>query len=373
VGVRLGAEVTSLDLDNNQVALASDETMAYDRLVIATGTEARQPDIPGQDLQGVFQLRNLDDAVRIRSFLEKNGGRRAVIIGAGFIALEMAEGFSLRDMAVTILYRGDLPVRPFGPVIGQQIKDHLAEKGVDFMSRTKPTAIEQTAGGLAVKTDQGVFEADVVLTALGVRPNTALAEAAGLELGAAGAIRVDEFGKTSRPGVYAVGDCATSRHRVSKLETWLPLGDVANRQGRVAGENAAAGDVRRFPGVVGAQCFKVFDLQVAKAGLDEAAAAQSGFEPMAVQIKGLSRAGSYPGAQPLWIEMCADKRSGKLLGARGVGAEGVVERINIVATALFAGLTVRDVGWLDLAYAPPFGGSWSQIQIAAQKLEGKLG
>ncbi len=372
MSVRLGVEVTALDLDKGQVALASGETVAYDRLVLATGTEARLPDIPGQDLEGVFQLKNLEDAVRIRSFLEKNGGQKAVIIGAGFIALEMAEGFSLRDMAVTVLYRGELPARAFGPDIGQQIKQHLAEKGVDFRQKTRPTAIEKTDRGLRVRTDQGPFEADVVLTALGVRPNTALAAAAGLELGAAGAIRVDDFGRTTRPGVYAVGDCATSWHRVSNLETWLPLGDVANRQGRVAGENAAAGDLRRFPGVVGAQCFKVFDLQVARAGLDDAAAAQTGFDPVAVQIQGLSRAGSYPGARPIRLEMFADRHSGKLLGARGVGAEGVVERINVVATALFAGLTVMDTGWLDLAYAPPFGGSWSPIQIAAQKLEGKL-
>lgn len=339
---------------------------------MATGTRVRRLGVPGDDLPGVFHLSSLADAVRIREFLEKNGGQRAVVIGAGFIALEMAEGFSLRDMAVTMLYRGDLPARKFGPSIGQKIKEHLEKKGVDFRSGTQPTAIAKTKQGLAVNTDQGVFETDVVLTALGVSPNADLAEAAGLARGAAGAIQVNEYLETSRPGVYAVGDCATSRHRVSDQETWLPLGDVANRQGRIAGENIAFGNQRRFPGVVGAQCFKVFDLQVAAAGLSQDEAAQAGFDPVSVEIRGMSRAGSYPGAQPLWLEMVADKRTGRLLGGRGVGTEGVVERINVIATALFAGLTVDQVGYLDLAYAPPFGGSWNPVQIAAQKLEGKL-
>ncbi|MBU0515429.1 MAG: FAD-dependent oxidoreductase [Proteobacteria bacterium] len=361
-----------MDLEGREVVLASGEGLSYDHLVVATGARVRRLGVPGEDLPGVFHLRDLADAVRIRKFLEKNHGQHAVVVGAGFIALEMAEGFSLRDMAVTMLYRGDLPARRFGPSVGQKIKDHLDQKGVDFRSGTRPTAIAKTDHGLAVTTDRGVFEADVVLAALGVSPNTALAEAAGLALGAAGAIRVDEYLQTSRPGVWAVGDCATTHHRVSNQETWLPLGDVANRQGRVAGENIAAGNIRRFPGVVGAQCFKVFDLQVAAAGLSADQAAKAGFDPVSVEIRGLSRAGSYPGSQPIWLEMVADKKTGLLLGGRGVGVEGVVERINVIATALFAGLTVDQVGYLDLAYAPPFGGSWNPIQIAAQKLEGKL-
>jgi NADPH-dependent 2,4-dienoyl-CoA reductase/sulfur reductase-like enzyme len=372
VNVRLETEVTRIDLAGRRVVLASGEALPFDRLVVATGAGARRLDVPGEELPGVFHLRNLTDAVRIREFLDQNQARRAVVIGAGFIALEMADGFSDRDMAVTMLYRGELPARQFGPSIGQKIKEHLDQKGVDFRPKTRPTAIVKTKDGLAVETDQGPFEADVVLIALGVMPNTDLAQRAGLDLGAAGAIRVDEYLLTSHPDVWAVGDCATSPHRVSNQDAWFPLGDVANRHGRIAGENAASGNHRSFPGLVGAQCFKVFDLQVAAAGLFGDQAVQAGFDPVAVEIRGLSRAGSYPGAQPLWLELAADKKTGRLLGGRGVGTEGVVERINVIATALFAGLTVDQVGYLDLAYAPPFGGPWNPIQIAAQKLEGKL-
>ena len=284
----------------------------------------------------------------------------------------MAEGFRLRGMDVTMLYRGELPARAFGPDIGAEILGELIANQVVFESGVNLEGYEAAENGLIVHTAAGEFRADVVIEALGVVPEVSLAQEAGVTIGPLGAIEVDDYLATNFPGVYAVGDCAQTYNIVSGRPAWYPLGDVANRQGRIAGENVSGGNTRRFPGVVGAQCFKVFDLQVASAGLDAEAAARAGFDPVSATIQGASRAGNYPGGQKIILEMVAQKTSGKLLGGRAVGREGVVERINVIATALFAGLTVDQVGYMDLAYAPPFGGAWSPIQIAAQNLEKKM-
>ena len=211
----------------------------------------------------------------------------------------------------------------------------------------------------------------MILMAVGIAPNADLAAQMGLPLGRSGAIQVNCSQRTPRDEVYAVGDCAESFHRVSRRWVNFPLGDVANKQGRVAGRNIA-GDKMIFPGVVGAQSFKVFDLEVAATGLDDREAVESGFHPASVTIWGDAIAGSMPENSKLGLKLVADKATGMLLGAQAIGRMGAVSRINTLSAALWAGLTLDDAGWLDLAYAPPFSGSWDVIHIAAQALRRKF-
>jgi len=211
----------------------------------------------------------------------------------------------------------------------------------------------------------------MILMAVGVRPDVVLAKQMGLPLGETGAIRVNFSQRTPYEEVYAVGDCAESFHRVNGRWVNIPLGDIANKQGRVAGHNVGGGQMI-FPGIVGAQSFKVFGLEVAATGLEEREALQNGFHPVSALIRGNAIAGSMPGNSKLGIKLIADRASGKLLGAQAVGKEGAVSRINTLSAALWAGMTLDDVGWMDLAYAPPVGPAWDPIHIAAQTLRRQI-
>ncbi len=223
------------------------------------------------------------------------------------------------------------------------------------------------AGDSSFTPEGGPLETDLVLLAIGVVPSVALASEAGLAVGPTGAIAVDAHMQTSVPGIYAAGDCCESHHRISGRPVYAPLGDIANKQGRIAGANIG-GQRLSFPGIVGSICFKVFGLEVASTGLIEEEAREAGFEPVSATIKGVSRAHAYPGASELRLRLVADASTGRLLGAQGVGGGGVVSRINALATALTGGLSLEELAYLDLAYAPPFSGAWDPIHIAAQRL-----
>lgn len=349
--------------------LAGGETLPFDHLVVATGATARLPDVPGQDLDGVFCLRNLTDAIRIKAFVEERRPRRAVIVGAGLVSLEMCEAFRRLGLETVIVYRRDLPMHRLGQEYGRKILEELEGNQVTFMGKTSLEAFEPgPAGAIIVHTDAGLVEADIVLLGIGVVPAVVpLAADAGIALGATGAIAVNDRMQTNIPFIYAAGDCCECYHRISRRPVYSPLGDVANKQGRIAGANIAGQDVF-FPGIVGSICFKVFDVEVASTGLNEAEARQAGLEPVSATIQGSSRARSYPGARPLWLRLVADTATGLLLGAQAVGADGVVSRINALAAALTGNLSVEDVAYMDLAYAPPFSGAWDPVHIAAQQL-----
>jgi NADPH-dependent 2,4-dienoyl-CoA reductase/sulfur reductase-like enzyme len=243
---------------------------------------------------------------------------------------------------------------------------------VDFVTNAESKAVEAGKDHrLRLVTNHGEAEADMILMAVGIRPDVTLAKQMGLPLGKTGAIRVNFSQMTPRKGVYAVGDCCESFHRVSGRWVNIPLGDIANKQGRVAGRNIGGGAMI-FPGIVGAQCFKVFDLEVAATGLDEREAAESGFHPVSTLVWGNAIAGSMPGNTKLGLKLIADRATGKLLGAQAVGKAGAVSRINTLSCALWAGLNLDDVGYMDLAYSPPFGGSWDLIHIAAQALRRQI-
>jgi NADPH-dependent 2,4-dienoyl-CoA reductase/sulfur reductase-like enzyme len=350
------------------VELTGGETMPFDYLVVATGADCRRPDVRGQDLEGVFCLRNVTDAVRIKRYVEESRARRAVVVGAGLVSLEMCEAFRRLGLETTLVYRRELPMRRLGDEFAKQVLQELEGNGVTFMGNTELEGFEGTSKReCVVHTNNGSLETDLVLLGIGVVPSVALASEAGLALGSTGAIAVDEHMQTSLPRIYAAGDCCESYHRVSRRPAYAPLGDIANKQGRIAGANVG-GQRLSFPGIVGSICFKVFGLEVASTGLTEEEAREAGFAPVSAAIKGVSRAHSYPGASELRLRLVAEAESGRLLGAQGVGGGGVVSRINALATALTGGLSVEELAYVDLAYAPPFSGAWDPVHIAAQRL-----
>ena len=368
VDVRIDSRVEEIDGKAGEVRLADGTRLPYDLLVLGTGTTPLMPGIPGEDREGVFTLKKFTDAVRIKAWLREIPCRKAIIVGAGFIGMEMCEAIRNLGIETQVFHRGTLPVNRWDPEFSQAVLEELRRHGVDFVTETETRAVEEGKNHrLRLVTNHGGAEADMILMAVGIRPDVALAKQMGLPLGETGAIRVNFSQRTPRDGVYAVGDCCESFHRVSGRWVNIPLGDIANKQGRVAGRNIGGGSMI-FPGIVGAQSFKVFDLEVAATGLDEREAALSGFHPVSTLVWGNAIAGSMPGNTKLGLKLIADRATGKLLGAQAVGKAGAVSRINTLSAAIWAGLTLDDVGWLDLAYAPPFSGSWDLIHVAAQTL-----
>lgn len=373
VHVKLNTRVEEIDTERGTVQLSNNETMPYDTLVMGTGSDVFLPDIPGLGLEGVFKLKNLTDAIRIKSYIKDKGCRKAIILGAGFIAMEMSEALTNLGLETRIVYRGELPVKKWDPEFSKMILEELIKNGVGFFPHRTPVAIEKggTRSLLRLITNEGEIETDLILCAFGVKPNTKLAEEIGLQLGQTGAIKVNASQVTSRETVYAVGDCCEVFHRVSKDWVYMPLGDIANRQGRIAGHNIGNYPMT-FPGIVGAQSFKIFSLDVGSTGLDEKKAEKSGYHPVSTIISGTPIARSMSKGQKLELKLIADKYSGKLLGAQAVGQGGAVSRINTLSACLWSEMNLDEIGYIDLAYSPSFGGAWDPIHIAAQRLRRSL-
>ena len=372
VTVRLNTQVAELDTRRGCVHLTSGEILDYDMAVVATGSTATVPPLPGIDRAGVFTLKTLQDGIAIKSYLEINKSRSALIVGAGFIAMEMSEACVRRGMDTTVIYRGELPVKQWDPEFSTMIRDEITRNGVTFVTGHSPVAVEEGgAADLRLLTDNGAFEGDVVIFALGVKPNVRLVVEAGIILGHTGAVKVDATQKTSIDEIYSVGDCCEVFHRVSKEWVSIPLGDIANRQGRVAGRTIG-GLPTVFPGVVGAQSFKIFGLDVAKTGIDEKAAEKAGYLPKSAVIWGSPTARSMGRSDTIGVKLIADGGTGRLLGAQAVGTTGVVGRINTLSVCLWSEHDLDTIGFMDFAYSPPFGGAWDPIQIAAQVLRKKL-
>ena len=372
IDVKIKTRVDGIDPKKGSLSLSDGTLLPYDVLVMATGAEAIRLDITGGDLEGVYVLRNLTDALKMKAYLNEKGCKKAVLIGAGYIGMEMCE--ALRNLGIEVKVMDILP-RPtvrWDAEFTKMIVEELAKNQVEFLPETKPLAIEKGKDyRLKLQTSGGELDADLVLMGVGTKRSAVLAESMGLALGESGAIKVDFRQKTSREGVYAVGDCCEVFHKVAGRWVYFPLGDVANKQGRVAGQNIG-GYPAEFPGIVGAQAFKVFNLEVAATGLTEEEAAKYGFQPVSAMIWGLPVGRPMAKGEKLGVKLVGDKTTGKLLGGQCIGEKGAVQRVSSLSVALWAGLSVDEVGYLDLPYAPPFGGAWDAIHIAAQSLKGKM-
>ncbi len=372
IDVMIRTQVLRIDTQAAAVEMANGQTFNYDILAIGTGTMPILPGIPGQDLEGVFVLKRLDDAIRIKAYIEEKPVRSAAIIGAGFISMEMCENLRLRGIETTIINRGSLPATRWDRLFSERAQEELDKNGVITLKETDTHSIEKGSDGrLHLATTAGELAVDLLIVAIGVKPDAQLAAAAGIPLGKTGAVQVDFSQKTALENIYAVGDCCEVFNRVSRRWVHIPLGDVANKQGRVAGRNIG-GVPMVFPGIVAAQSFQLFSLEMAATGIDEREAVAAGFHPVSTIIWGNAIAGSMPGNHTVGIKLVADRATGRLLGAQAVGGAGAVSRINTLSCALWAGMGLDEVAYLDLAYAPPFSPSWDPIHVTAQNLLKKL-
>ena len=339
----------------------------YDRLLIATGAVPRESAIVGLQLPGVFRLHTMEDSFGIDRYVRESACQKAVIIGSGYIGLEMADALTVRGLAVTLVGRSRSPLPTVDADFGDEIGSELRRHGVQVVNGAEVTNIEGTGPNLVVCGTELRESADVVIVAPGVRPASELAAAAGMRVGVAGAISVDRSMRTSAEDVFAAGDCAETWHRMLDRNVYLPLGTTAHKQGRVAGENMAGGD-RTFAGSVGTQVVKVFELAIARTGVRDEEARAAGFEPLTIETTAWDHKAYYPGAHELRTRITGDRVSGRLLGAQIIGdwRAQVAKRIDVFATALFQGMPVEGLNDLDLSYTPPLGSPWDAVQLAAQ-------
>ena len=347
-------------------------TLRYDKLVIATGASPVRPDLPGADLDGVFLLHTMDDSFAMKRVLTEQAPRRAVIVGAGYIGLEVADALRQRGLHVTLLSRTGTVMPTVDPALGRMVGAELERHGVRVLTGVSATAIEQAADAaeahLIVSDTRGDrHPADLVVVAVGVTPNGVIAAQAGATLGPRGAIPVNRRMETTLPDIYAAGDCVETHHLLMSQPTYISLGTIAHKQGRIAGENAVGG-AREFVGTLGSQALKVFDLAITRTGLLDHEARANGFTPLTVTSQVSDHKAYYPGAVALTILLTGDAVTGKLLGAQILGhrkAE-VSKRVDIVAAAIHQGADVEALNDLDLSYTPPFSSPWDPVQMAAQ-------
>ncbi|PID85596.1 MAG: NADH oxidase [Chloroflexi bacterium] len=392
-------EVTAIHPAQQTVRVLNHKTGAeftdrWHKLILATGARVTKPPIPGIQLPGVFTLRTVEDAVAIRKWLVEEKPKQGVIVGAGYIGLEMAEALRAHGVDVTIVDMAAQVMPTLDADMAEFVRDELAANGVKIClqqpvkSFVGPAQVEDVVRQVTthvqnhgdtlsshklngrfrireVVTPNHVFPADIVIFGVGSRPNTAIAEAAGIRLGTTGAVAVDVEQRTSIPHIWAAGAVAEVFHLPLQTHTYIPLALTANKQGRIAGNNAAGGAVVRFGGVVGTAVVKAFDLTIAHAGLTEKYAAMHGLEAESVLIKASSRAHYMPGSEPIHVKLVYEKNTQRLLGAQMIGKDGVAKRIDVVAAALKSAWTVRDIANLDLAYAPPFAPVWDPLLVAA--------
>jgi NADPH-dependent 2,4-dienoyl-CoA reductase/sulfur reductase-like enzyme len=390
VGIDVGEKLVRVrDLEEGR-----ESAMTYHKLIIASGALPIKPLLVGIDLEHIFTVRTLQDSIDIKKYInewstfdtclgsaecfytnrfgDKKRTMKAVIVGGGYIGMEMCESLRKRGLQVTIIEKADRVLGTMDLEITRIVEEKIKSEGVMLSKGTSVRGFDGEQNRVRkVLTDTGECDADLVLLAIGARPNSDLAQKAGIELGVAGAIKVDPYQQTNIPDVYAAGDCAEAIHLVTGKKAYIPLGTTANKQGRVAGENAA-GLNKRFEGIAGTAVTKIFDLEVARTGLSTIDAQREGLRFFSSTITGRSRSTAYPAGKPITISYLVEEDSGRLLGAQMVGQEGVAHRIDTLATCLYGRMTIEDVARLDLAYAPPFATVWDPILVAANVALKKL-
>jgi NADPH-dependent 2,4-dienoyl-CoA reductase/sulfur reductase-like enzyme/rhodanese-related sulfurtransferase len=359
IEVRVRHEVLRIDRSNRRVEVCnvdSGETHwePYDRLILSPGGKPVLPPVPGIDLPGVYSLTTVPAAEALRCSAREPGSCQAVVVGGGFIGLEAAEALLKIGMEVHLVEKLPQVMPQMDPEMALPIADHLVEQGARLHLGTEVTRFIGDGYLSAIELSTGeVLPVQVAVVAIGVRPELTLAREAGLEIGECGGVVVNDRMQTSDPAVYACGDAAEVLNRVTGRRVRLPLAGPANKQGRVAGANAAGGGLS-FPGVVGTSIVKVCHIAAALTGLSEREARRLGFDPIVSYVHPLDHAGYYPGARDMTVKLVADRRDGRILGAQVVGAKGVDKRVDVLATAIYGGMTVEELEGLDLAYAPPF-------------------
>ncbi|HEX5613592.1 MAG TPA: FAD-dependent oxidoreductase [Acidimicrobiia bacterium] len=375
VDVRTGHEAVAIDVERRVVRVrclddGTETDEPYDRLLIATGASPIRPELPGADAAGIFGIQTITDGIALRAAIDDHDPRHAVVVGCGYIGLEMAEAMTKRGLEVSLIEAGPQPMSTLDPDMGALVADALRDLGVSLHLGTAAEGFLVEGGRVrAVATREREFPADIVVLGIGVTPNVDLAYHAGIGIGSTGAIQTDQRMQTTIDGVYAAGDCAESFHRVSRRPAFVALGTHANKQGRVVGVNASGG-YATFPGVVGTAITKVCDYEVGRTGLNESEARRAGFAYDVARIEARTRAHYYPGASKVTVKMLAEQRTGRLLGAQIIGKEGAAKRIDVVAAAVWNGMTASEFANLDLGYAPPFSPVWDPVLTAARKVSG---
>ncbi|OAQ54287.1 hypothetical protein HTG_01745 [Natrinema mahii] len=374
IDLRTGAEVVDIDREGQTVTVETgDETyeQSYDDLLVATGASAIEPPFDGLDLEGVFTIHDMDEADAIEDYVTERDPTTAAIVGGGYVGIEMAEALSARGADVHLYEMLPHVLQPFGEPVAEVVEDHLREQGVDLHLETAVSGFVGDERVEGVELEDDTVDADIAIVGVGVAPNADLAEAAGIERGPTGAVATDEYGRTNDENVYAAGDCAESTHVVTGEPDHVPLALTANRAGRAIGQTVT-GDPTPVGDIAGTAIVKAFELGAARTGIvDEERAREAGFDPASVTISASSRAHYYPDGAELTVTLLADRESGRLLGGSVVGRDGA-KRIDTVATALTADMTVTELQNADLAYAPPFSPVWDPILTAAKVLSGNL-
>ncbi len=366
IDLHLNTKVIEVDYGKLRVKEnGKEKTYEWDKLLIATGASPKVPKIEGVDLENVFTVDLPPDADRIRKAAKE--AENVVIIGAGYIGVEMAEAFSAINKKVTVIEFLDRPLATFDREISNIVREEM-EKKVELKLEESVEAIEGKDKVEKVVTDKGEYKADLVVLATGVKPNVELAKQLGVELGETGAIKTNAKMETNVENVYAAGDCAETINLVTKKPAWIPLAPAGNKMGYVAGVNMAGGNIE-FPGVVGTQITKFYDLQIGKTGLTEEEAKKEGFNVKSAFIQANTKVHYYPGAKKTFIKAIKDADTNRILGAQVAGYEMVTMRINVFATAIQAGFTTKDLFFADLAYAPPFTPIWDPVIVSARVLK----
>jgi NADPH-dependent 2,4-dienoyl-CoA reductase/sulfur reductase-like enzyme len=372
IDVRLHHEATAIDTAARTVTVIDLDgdtrlTLPYDDLLIATGAQPVPPPVDGLDTPGVFGVQTLEDGQRILDAMANRSPRRAVVVGGGYIGLEMAEALQLRGLDVTLVDLAPQPMTTLESELGEHIADAMRDMGIDLRLSTPLTGIEAGDDGWvrAVSTPAGHLEADLVVLGTGTRPRSDLAAAAGIPLGPSRGIVTDAHQRTPVDGVWAAGDCSETTHRVSGLPVSFALGTIANKQGRIAGLNLGGTDAT-FPGVLGTAVTKIHDLEIARTGLSLREATEAGLSAVVTSITSGTRAHYYPESSPMTVLLLTEQDTGRLLGGQIVGGPGAGKRIDVLATALWNGMLVEDLVQMDLAYAPPFSPVWDPVLTAAR-------
>ena len=369
IDVRVNSEVTKINTESKTVEILNKienkiYTETYDKLVLSPGAEPIKPKLSGIDSTRIFTLRNIPDTYRIKDYVDKMNPRRAVVVGAGFIGLEVAENLHMRGIKVTVVELADHVIGPLDYDMAALVHQHMKSKEVEFYLKDAVESFEDQNSNIDVRLSSGrTLKADMVIMGIGVKPEARLAAEAGLRIGKTGGIYVNEYMQTSNPDIYAVGDAIEVKDFISGNEALIPLAGPANKQGRIAANNIS-GLLEKFEGTQGTSIVKIFDITVAVTGNNERLLKRNGVDYEKSFTHSASHAGYYPGAIPMSIKLLFNKDDGKLLGAQIVGYEGVDKRMDVLSTAMRAGMTVYDLEKLELAYAPPYSSAKDPVNIA---------